>query len=117
MLITEDWGPFLKGDVIYHGVVVRDCRKETDMTEETTTEAEDTRSPMEKAVANGYQEEAAPTRDERAAALVDAMEHAVKHNAPVTLAMVAELRDLLGVVKEEERAAAELPGDANVSAA
>jgi hypothetical protein len=33
---------------------------------------------------------------ERAKALVASMEHAVKHNAPITREMMSELRDLLG---------------------
>lgn len=42
-----------------------------------------------------------PTKEERAAILIAEFEHAHAHNAPVSLGMLAELRDLLGVAKPE----------------
>jgi hypothetical protein len=42
-----------------------------------------------------------PTREDRAAVLISEFEHAHAHNAPVSLGMLAELRDLLGVAKPE----------------
>lgn len=45
-------------------------------------------------------EEKPMSRDERVKRLVADMEHAMKHNAPVTGAMMAEMRDLLGVPGE-----------------
>jgi hypothetical protein len=47
-----------------------------------------------------------PTREERAAILLGEFEHAHSHNAPVSLGMLVELRDLLGVTKPEPDAAA-----------
>jgi hypothetical protein len=46
-----------------------------------------------------------PTREERAATLIAEFEHAHAHNAPVSLGMLAELRDLLGVAKPAPDAA------------
>ena len=46
----------------------------------------------------GYKPEAEPSRQERAQRLVAEMQHAVDHNAPITQAMMAEVRDLLGAV-------------------
>ena len=70
------------------------------MTEDTNPETmppEDTRTPMERAVAGGYKEPPAPSREERSAALVASMEHAMKHSAALTVDMLTEMRDLLGV--------------------
>lgn len=69
----------------------------TDPINPETEMAEDTRTPMERAIAGGYKEEGVRSNDDRAAALIEAMEHAMKHNAPVSLHMLAELRDLLGI--------------------
>lgn len=38
-----------------------------------------------------------PSREDRANALVADLKHAMKHNAPVSIAMLKELQDLLGV--------------------
>lgn len=67
------------------------------MTDAETEMPEDNRTPMERAIAGGYQHPEEPTLKARVVALVDAMEHAAKHNAPVSVAMVAEMRDLLGM--------------------
>ena len=53
-----------------------------------------------------FQEPDAPSREARASTLISDMEHAIQHNAPVTLAMVNEARDLLDVPKPEEAAPA-----------
>ena len=71
------------------------------MTEEVQAEipaAEvDNRTPMEKAVAGGYVAPAEASREDRAAAVVADLEHAMKHNGPVSPAVLAEVKDLLGV--------------------
>lgn len=64
--------------------------------------------PMEKAKAGGFVEPEPPSHDDRVAALVRDVAHAMHHNAPVSLASFAELRDLLGV---KDEAAAEAEGD------
>jgi len=51
--------------------------------------------PMEKAKANGYVEPPAPSRDQRVNALIAEVEHAMAHNAPLTVAMLAEMKALL----------------------
>ncbi len=66
------------------------------MTDETAPIA-DGHDPMQSAIAGGYKEEPAPSLGERITALVAAMEHAMAHNAPVTIAMLAEMKDLLGI--------------------
>ena len=75
------------------------------MTEETkpteTQEAEDTRTPMERAVAGGYKEEGEPSREDRVTKLVHDMEHAARHNAPIGHAMLREMRELLGVNEDK----------------
>jgi hypothetical protein len=64
-------------------------------------------TPLERAtLIGGYKPEPEPTREERGHALVAAMEHAVKHNAPVTLDMLREMRDLLDVPAPSEAPAA-----------
>lgn len=53
---------------------------------------------LQKAVTEGgYKPEAGPNREERARILIADMEHAVAHNAPITIAMLREMRKLLGV--------------------
>lgn len=64
------------------------------MTDETQTD------PMATAVANGFKEAALPSNEDRAKAVITALEHAVKHNAPVALETIKELRYLLGVAEE-----------------
>jgi len=72
------------------------------MTEDTKANetVEDFASPMEKAKAGGYVEPEAPSHEDRVAAVVADLEHAMKHNGPVTIAVLAEVKDLLGVKDE-----------------
>ncbi len=56
--------------------------------------------PMAKAVANGYKEPSEPSREDRAVAAITALEHSVKHNAPVAMEVIRDLRDLLGVAEK-----------------
>jgi hypothetical protein len=72
--------------------------------------------PAERAAANGYKDPEPPTRDERIMTVVGDLEHAIRHNAPVTLAMLAEIKDLLGVQGDGVAAQGEQsgPGDPNV---
>ena len=51
--------------------------------------------PMAKAVAHGYVEPAAPSHEERVKALIGDFEHAMANNAPMTQAMLTELKALL----------------------
>lgn len=51
--------------------------------------------PMAKAVANGYKEEPPPSLRARVEAMIASFEHAMAHNAPVTPAMMAEMKALL----------------------
>lgn len=51
--------------------------------------------PMAKAVANGYKEEPAPSLRARVEAMIASFEHAMAHNAPVTPAMMTEMKALL----------------------
>lgn len=64
--------------------------------------------PMAKAIEGGYKEEPAPSREERAAAVVAELEHAIAHNAPVTLAMLKEIRDLLDVPAPDDTPVAQV---------
>lgn len=68
------------------------------MTEATTTTEDMT--PMQKAIAGGYEAEAEVSREDRAKNFVASLEHAIKHNAPIALSMIREARDLLGVAEE-----------------
>lgn len=52
---------------------------------------------LRQAIENGYKPEAEPSKQERARALVADMEHTVANNGPITIAMLREVRDLLGV--------------------
>jgi hypothetical protein len=72
--------------------------------------------PAERAAANGYKDPEPPTRDERIMTVVADLEHAIRHNAPVTLAMLAEIKDLLGVQGDGVAAQGEQSGpcDPNV---
>lgn len=74
------------------------------MNAETTVEETVHASPLAKAIANGYVEAAAPSRKDRVAALVVDISHAMAHNAPVSLASFAEMKDLLGVKDDEATA-------------
>ncbi len=51
---------------------------------------------LQKAMEGGCKEPAAPTREQRVADLLSAMEHAVAHNAPITGWMITEMHALLG---------------------
>jgi hypothetical protein len=66
------------------------------MTDETIAE-QTFASPMEKAKAGGYVEAAPPSREDRIAAVIRDLEHAMKHNGPMGPATLAEVKDLLGV--------------------
>lgn len=52
---------------------------------------------LQRAIEHGYREEPEPSREERARILVADMEHTVANNGPITLAMMREVRELLGV--------------------
>jgi hypothetical protein len=65
-------------------------------------------SPMQKAIEGGYKEEPVPSREERAAAVVAELEHAIQHNAPVTLAVLKEIRELLDVPAPDDTPVAEV---------
>lgn len=64
--------------------------------------------PMAKAIEGGYKPEAQPSREERAAAGVAALEHAIQHNAPVTLAMLKDIRELLDVAAPDDTPVAQV---------
>ena len=53
---------------------------------------------LQRALAHGYVPEPAPSLQERAVALLAEMQHAVDHNAPITQAMLAEARVLIGAL-------------------
>lgn len=62
----------------------------------TETAVEEVRAdPLERAKANGYVEAEAPSREERVAALIRDFEHVMKHNSPISIAMMGELKALL----------------------
>ena len=52
--------------------------------------------PMAKAVANGYVEPKAVSHEDRVAALIADVEHAMTHNTPISSAVFAEMKALLG---------------------
>lgn len=52
---------------------------------------------LQRAIENGFKPDAEMTAEERAHALVAMLEHAMAHNSPITLAMIAEARALLNV--------------------
>lgn len=51
---------------------------------------------LARAKANGYEEPAEPSISERVSALVESVEHAMNHNAPMTSELFEEMRALLG---------------------
>lgn len=51
--------------------------------------------PLEKAKAHGYVEPAEPSREDRVKTLIKEFEHVMKHNSPISLLMMAELKALL----------------------
>lgn len=55
---------------------------------------------LDRARANGYRDPDPVHPVDRVKAVLTAMEHAIKHNAPVSLEMIRELRDVLGVHDE-----------------
>jgi len=63
---------------------------------EAVKEAEDTRNPMEKAVAHGFKEPEPMAREDRVKAVIDGIDHAMKHNSPVARETREELVALLG---------------------
>lgn len=75
------------------------------MTDEVTTAAGNTglaAAPvtdpnLAKAIEHGYVPDPPPSREERVAALVSGVEHAMANNAPMTQDMLAELKALLAV--------------------
>lgn len=64
--------------------------------------------PMQKAIEGGYKEEPQPSREDRAAAVVAELEHAIAHNAPVTLAALKEIRELLEVPAPDDTPVAQV---------
>lgn len=50
--------------------------------------------PLERAKAQGYTEPDEPSRDDRIRAVVEAIDHAHEHNAPISDHIVRELHDL-----------------------
>lgn len=60
------------------------------------TEA-DIADPAERAKANGFVDPEPPSREERVAAVVAQLEHAMHHNSPIAILTLAEVKDLLGV--------------------
>lgn len=55
--------------------------------------------PMQRAKDGGYVEPEPPSREERISAVVTEMSHAMAHNAPMSPATLAEVKDLLGYVE------------------
>lgn len=55
----------------------------------------DAYDPLAKAIAGGYVEPEPATREERVNALIGEVEHAMQHNAPMTAAMLTEMKALL----------------------
>lgn len=62
----------------------------------------DAAAPPMPAAASASAPEPEPTHEERSHRLVADFEHAMKHNAPMTMAMARELRSLLGVEGEPQ---------------
>lgn len=65
---------------------------------------------LARAKENGFVEAEPLSREERAHALVATMEHAVRHNAPVTLEMLREMRELLEVPPASDVPASQVEG-------
>jgi len=61
--------------------------------------------PLEKAKSQGYVEPEPPSREDRIKTVIADMQHAMASNAPMSPAMLAEIKDLLG--HEDAPAAAE----------
>ena len=55
----------------------------------------ETPDPLATAKAHGYVEPESPSREERIKTLIVDAEHAMNSNSPISLAMLAELKDLL----------------------
>lgn len=62
-------------------------------------EASQNEANLQKAIAGGYKEPVAVSLEDRKAALYAEMQHAVAHNGPITQAMLAEVRELLGIAE------------------
>lgn len=60
-------------------------------------EAKRNEENLQRAIANGYKEPEQPTAKDRVMAVLDSMEHQIQHNGPITLEMIRELRDVLGL--------------------
>ena len=52
-------------------------------------------TPLDKAVANGFVEPDPPTREERIKAVITAVDHAMTHNAPISIHTANEMKALL----------------------
>ena len=52
---------------------------------------------LQKAIEHGFKPEAAPSPEQRARTLVADMQRSVDNNGPITVAMMREVKDLLGV--------------------
>jgi hypothetical protein len=80
------------------------------MTDDVKTDAApEIADPLERAKANGYVEPPESSKQDRAKALVHHVEHAMKHNSPISLHMLHELKALLG---GEDEGKTEAVGDA-----
>jgi hypothetical protein len=70
-------------------------------------------NPLDKAVANGFVEPDPPTREERIKAVITAVDHAMTHNAPMSIHTAAEIKALLGVEEASVQSGPDDSGDAN----
>lgn len=68
-----------------------------------TEETEEHLDPMERAVANGFKEPDAPSKEDRVKAVITAIDHAIKHNSPIALAMREEIVALLAGHPDEAK--------------
>lgn len=50
---------------------------------------------LEKAISHGYVEQPSPSRDQRVTTLIADVEHAMANNAPISPAMLAEIKALV----------------------
>lgn len=74
-----------------------------------TTPLPDNHDPMATAIAGGYKEPPEPTLAERVNTFIASLEHAVRHNGPVSVAMIAEAKDLLGWVDPKDEVHTDTP--------
>lgn len=68
------------------------------MTDEVKSPVPAAEDPLAKAVSNGYVEPQPVPREERVKTLIADIEHAMASNAPMTPALLAEVKDLIGFV-------------------